>query len=270
VRLLQALRNEAAKIEADLKNSSLFSHMGDRGNHRESIIQAFLRPFLPQCYGLSSGEVFSSDGEQSAQMDIVVYDDMFSPVLFKSGPHQLFPAEAVYGAIEVKSDLSSAELDRACQNSRKLKVLKRTATDMLDFTPLARLNLGPEFETGEKLPRNPYLTFTFSFHGPPAETTAVNLNERIASEPEGRFLLPDFIFVADPGYMIARVAGTPESGGLRFLGSDFTNYCYLNAGKDTLPLFFLTLNTCLGAIRLRSVDYGMLWKALLNEIRLNP
>lgn len=66
--------------------------MGDRGNHREMIIRDFLRPFLPDCYGLSTGEVFSTDGTQSAQVDVVIYDAVFSAVLFKAGPHQLCPA----------------------------------------------------------------------------------------------------------------------------------------------------------------------------------
>jgi hypothetical protein len=268
--LLKALRNEAAKIGGDFENSKLFAHMGDRGSYRETIIRDFLRPFLPQCYGLSTGEVFSIDGEQSAQMDVVIYDDIFSAVLFKNGPQQLFPAESVFGAVEVKSDLNSAELERACENSRRLKVLQRAATDMLDFTPLARLNIGSEFTTGETLPQNPYMTFAFGFRGPSAETTAINLNQRIAADQANKFLLPDFVFVANPGYMIARVAGTVETGGgFRLLGKEFTNYGYLNAGADTLPLFFLTLNSCLGQIRLRSVNYGALWNTLLNEIRLS-
>ena len=113
--LLQALRNEGVKIRAELANSNLFAQMGDRGSHREAIIKGFLRPFLPDCYGLSSGEVFSADGAQSAQVDVVVYASVFSTVLFKNGPQQLFPAESVFGAIEVKSDLNSTELDRPCQ-----------------------------------------------------------------------------------------------------------------------------------------------------------
>jgi hypothetical protein len=119
--LLQALRNQALKIKADLENSRLFAQMGDRGSYREAIIRDFLRPCLPECYGLSTGEVFSADGKESAQIDIVVHDAVFSAVLFKNGPQQLFPAESVFGAVEVKSELNSAELERACANSRPLK-----------------------------------------------------------------------------------------------------------------------------------------------------
>src|SRR6202043_2329143 len=100
--LLRALHNEAAKIVADIENSNLFTHMGDRGTFRENIIANFLRPFLPDCYGLSSGEVFAQDGSQSAQVDIVLYDTLFSTVLFKGRQSMLFPSESVFGSIEVK------------------------------------------------------------------------------------------------------------------------------------------------------------------------
>src|ERR1035441_10286665 len=138
MRLLEALRNQTAKIAADLDNSKLFTHMGDRGAFREAIIKDFLRPFLPDCYGLSSGEIFSMSGTQSAQVDIVVYDALFSTVLFRNGPQQLFPAESVYGSIEVKSNLS-----RTDAGERRLypQSAQRTA-DVRRFPDGARLAPG--------------------------------------------------------------------------------------------------------------------------------
>ena len=241
MRLLQALRNQAAKIKTELENSNLFTHMGDRGNYREAIIRDFLRPFLPECYGLSTGEVFSGDGKQSAQIDIVIYDAVFSAVLFKHGPQQLFPAESVFGAVEVKSDLTGSELSKACENSRRLKELQRPATDMLDFTPLVHLNVEERVFGYDKQPHNPYATFAFGFRGLSAESAAINLNQRIASAPTNKHLLPDFVFVSDPGYMLARCKGNLETGeDLSFAlpGQDFVQYGRLETGADALPLFF--------------------------------
>ncbi len=64
------------------------------------------------------GEIFAGDGARSAQVDIVLYDAMFSTVLFRNGPEQLFPAESVFGSIEVKSNLTTEELDKACGTLR--------------------------------------------------------------------------------------------------------------------------------------------------------
>jgi hypothetical protein len=116
--------------------------MGDRGEFRDKILARFLRPFLPPCYGLDSGEVFSSDGQQSAQIDIGIYDAVFSPVLFRNGSRLLFPAESIYGTVEVKSHLSLNELDRACNNVASVKTLQRPSTDSLDLLPHLRLGIG--------------------------------------------------------------------------------------------------------------------------------
>jgi len=82
MRILEALRIEAENIETGIKRSRLFTQMLDRGEFREQVIAQFLRPFLPPCYGLGNGEIFSSDGQQSAQVDIVFFDAIFSTVLF--------------------------------------------------------------------------------------------------------------------------------------------------------------------------------------------
>jgi hypothetical protein len=110
---------------------------------------------------------------------------------------------------------------------------------MLDFTPLARLHIGSEFTTGEALPRNPYVTFAFGFRGPSAETTANNLNQRVASDSANKLLLPDFIFVSDPGYMMARFAGVLNKEWKYALpGQHFTQYGYFNAGATRYPSSF--------------------------------
>lgn len=143
--LLQAVRNQAAQIALRLQDSNLFTHMGDRGTFREGIISEFLRPFLPECYGLGSGEVFSADGTQSAQIDIVLYDAIFSTVLFRNADKQLFPAESVFGSIEVKSRLDSDGLRIAVDNVASLKRLPRPDSDMLDLLPFLRFGVSDNF-----------------------------------------------------------------------------------------------------------------------------
>lgn len=96
MRLLEALRLHPRTVTLGVENSRLFKHMGDRGTFRERVIQEFLRTFLPLAYGLSAGEVFAADGSQSAQVDIVLYDALFSTVLFRDAGQQLFPAESVF------------------------------------------------------------------------------------------------------------------------------------------------------------------------------
>jgi hypothetical protein len=268
MRLFEALRNQSAKIAADLENSKLFTHMGDRGSFREAIIKDFLRPFLPDCFGLSSGEIFAMNGAQSAQVDIVVYDAVFSTVLFRNGTHQLFPAESVYGSIEVKSNLSSSELDRACENVASVKNLQRRRGDSLDLLPFLRLELGPGLAGGGDL-RNPYLGIVFGYSGIEAPKIVEDLSRRLRERPEAKQLLPDFVFVARPGYFIARSA-VRDGKDCTLLGGgqDYGKFLWTPTGEDTLPLFYLTLNVCLSHLRLRAPDFQDLWRQFLLQLVL--
>jgi hypothetical protein len=265
MRLLQALRNQSAKIRADLENSKLFTQMGDRGTFRESIIREFLRPFLPDCYGLSSGEVFSSDGSQSAQVDIVIYDAVFSTVLFRDGPNQLFPAESVFGSIEVKSRLSTAELAAACHNIESVKALSRANADSLDLLPTLRLELGPGLTCATDK-RNPYLGIVFAYEGLEPMTIANDLSRRSRENTINRLSLPDFVFVAKPGYMIARYVDRDGKHCVTAPGNEYKDYLALPTGDDTLPLFFLTVNACLAQLRLRALDFSAVWNHLFFDL----
>jgi hypothetical protein len=267
--LLRALRNQSAKITADLENSKLFTHMGDRGSFREAIIREFLRPFLPECYGLSSGEIFAGDGSHSAQVDIVLYDAVFSTVLFRSGPNQLFPAESVFGSIEVKSNLSTDELNKACGNIASVKKLERADSDMMDLLPSVRLGVGPPLSY-DQARRNPYLGIVFAYSGIAPQSVVAELSRRIQETPAAKQLLPDFVFVARPGYVVTRIAerdgkGHPILGG----GQDFDKYLWTATGDDTLPLFYFTVNACLSHLRLRAPNFAHLWENLFLQLVLN-
>ena len=159
--LLQALRNAAGRLAASFEDSKLFQHCGERGQFREHVIGQFLRPMLPECYGIGSGQVFSEDGTESREIDIVLYDRVFSGVLFRDAPSSLFPCESVYGSIEVKSNLTTAELESSIENVRSVKRLKRAPSDMCDLLPFRRLGIGNGLQIDPRT-RNPYLGFIFA------------------------------------------------------------------------------------------------------------
>ena len=78
--------------------------------------------------------------------------------------------------------------------------------------------------------------------------------------------MPDFVFVARPGYMVARVHMEGGQAVVHGPGREFTNFMYIMAGEDTLPLFYISLNICLGNVRLHSVDFLSLWQQLLGQV----
>src|SRR5262249_10935977 len=157
----------------------------------------------------------------------------------------LFPAESVFGSIEVKSNLTLSELDLACQNVASIKRLKRVRADTLDLLPHLRVELGPTLAGGGDF-RNPYLGVVFGYRGAPPQSVATELSVRAQSLGGEKEKLPNFVFVVEPGYMIMRCQ---QNGAPAPPGSDFATFGFLPVGSDTLPLFFLTLNICLGSLR---------------------
>ncbi len=268
MKLLAALRNASRRLAADFEDSKLFQHSGDKGEFREYIITRFLRPFLPECYGIGSGEIFSTSGQYSKQIDLVLFDSVFSNVLFRDANNSLFPCEAVYGLIEVKSNLSVKELKTSIDNVASVKKLERNKSDMMDILPFRRLSVGDGL-WHSRLQRNPYLGVVFAYDGVTAQTAIDMLwFEYLTKEEFPKNHLPDFIFSYQRGYTILKAIKQDNSnnGRIAKLGEEFNDYAVLQTGEDTLPLFFLTLNICLNQIILKAPDFDFYWTQILNEV----
>ena len=263
MKILEALRNAASRVQSHVTDSNLFGHMGNRGTRRERIVEEFVRPFLAPCYGLASGEVFDSVGNGSRQVDVLVFDAAFSAPLLLDKKTNLgvFPCESVYAAIEVKSDLSSDEIQTAVDNIASVKCLKRVPSDASQILPRVRLKLGDGLSAGTGV-LNPYLGAVFGDKGATANTAL----KKLQAQTMEKDLLPDFLVCNDPGYMILRLRtdGRPSPP-----GGKWTGYGIIHTGPDTLPLFFLSLNVCLRQIRLREPDWNHYWIELTKSLVAN-
>jgi len=265
--LLQALRNAAIRMEADLEDSKLFTHPGDKGEFREHVIGKFLRPFLPNCYGIGSGLVFSADGSASHSVDIVVYDDVFSNVLFRDSVNNLFPCESVYGTIEVKSVLSTEELEKSIANIASVKRLPRAATSGLDVTPTHQIKFTGEVQfTPNAYPSNAYLGIVFAYDGLSPIRTLEVLNSHLVSGQYPMEHLPNFVFLHKHGTTILRIMREGTSARIVAAGEPFNAYLCHASSTDTLPLFFLTVNAILNGIRLRAPDFGQYWRQVIYQV----
>jgi hypothetical protein len=105
-----------ARIQAAIgaaKASTGISHRGMKGEIREILVKDLLRPLLPSDLGVGTGQIISALGETSSQQDIVLYDRRILPPLIFEERMGLFPIESVLFAIEIKSTLTAAELDKS-------------------------------------------------------------------------------------------------------------------------------------------------------------
>jgi hypothetical protein len=112
------------------------NHRPAKGELRELFISAVLRSFLTQQFGLGSGVVVNQRGVESNQIDIVIYDNRIVPPLIREQRLGVYPAESVLATIEVKSNLTKAELLKAESAARNLlgSVYDPSASIYSDFT----------------------------------------------------------------------------------------------------------------------------------------
>lgn len=116
----------ANKLLADFDQiQAQIDHAGERGRQRERAIATFLAKYLPKRYSLGTGHVIDSRGNVSKQCDIVIYDALNCPLLLAEEGYQLFPVEAVFGIVEVKSVFDAGTIAKSVQNIQSAKQLQR-------------------------------------------------------------------------------------------------------------------------------------------------
>ncbi len=122
--LQKKLRAAQEQMNAKLEEArATFRHPGDKGSSAEEAFRTFLRQYLPRRLEIGHGEIIDSLGGRSRQTDIVVATEDH-PFTFSTDSPGLFFIEGVSAAGEVKSVLTSHELDTACESSRQFKQLK--------------------------------------------------------------------------------------------------------------------------------------------------
>lgn len=103
------------------------THDGKRGDVAENHFLDALRRYLPRRYSAGSAIVIDSHGHTSDQIDIVIYDQQFTPVLLDQHHHKYVPAEAVYAVLEVKPTINREYLQYAGRKAASVRKLHRTS-----------------------------------------------------------------------------------------------------------------------------------------------
>lgn len=92
------------RLEAEYEASDNINHAQTMGVEREIFLTNVLSELYPEKYVFTSGEIIDSDGNNSKQCDIIVYDERYPQI--KHGRTAQLLAEGVLAHIEVKSELT--------------------------------------------------------------------------------------------------------------------------------------------------------------------
>ena len=105
-------------------NIGTVDHSGLKGRIREIITEKLLKPLLPPGVETGSGKIIDSQGNQSAETDIIIYSRLTLPPLIYGHSTGLYPVEACIYSIEVKSILNATELQDTLKKVRRLRNLR--------------------------------------------------------------------------------------------------------------------------------------------------
>lgn len=104
-----------------------FVHPGTMGDNSEANWIDWFKNYLPKRYKVAKGIIIDSAGNQSHQIDLVIYDAQYSYLVFNQGDSKLIPAESVYAIFEVKQDLNKTHIEYAGEKAKSVRSLYRTS-----------------------------------------------------------------------------------------------------------------------------------------------
>jgi hypothetical protein len=224
-----ALKRSGKILEAYFEQSKDVFHNASKGAIREQIVNRVIRPFMPQCYGLSGGEVFDKYGNTSKQLDLIVYDNLFSYTVPYIDNFIQFPCESIYGNIEIKSNLNKDEFDKAIENIRSFKCLRREGTHSWTVTPQVQITINGQPNDHN---RNPYFGIIFAYESVEAATIKGYFEEkRSVYTPD---LLPNAIVLYSKKQILMQTNARQVEA---YPCNNFDRYTILDCGEDTLALF---------------------------------
>jgi hypothetical protein len=129
--LVEVFRRVQAQMLSDLSVGGLFEHASSAGAATEHHWINLFERYLPRRYRAAPAFVIDADGGRSRQIDIAIFDNLYSPPLF---PHEAgfhLPAESVYAVFEVKPTISKQWLRDAAEKAASVRALRRTSVPVI-------------------------------------------------------------------------------------------------------------------------------------------
>ncbi len=116
---------------SQLAAGELFEHPTTSGAVTEHHWLELLNRYLPHRYRAASAFIVDADGQRSRQIDIAIYDNLYSPLLFPDAAGLHIPAESVYAVFEVKQDVNQRLIRDAGGKAASVRRLRRTSIPVI-------------------------------------------------------------------------------------------------------------------------------------------
>ncbi|WP_059040663.1 DUF6602 domain-containing protein [Paenibacillus rubinfantis] len=107
------------------------THAPTKGAAVERSWIEFLSNYLPNWYCVDTAFVVDHTGTRSDQIDLVIYDQQYSPFVFLHDGVKFIPAESVYAIFEIKQALNKPHIEYAAGKAESVRALKRTSVPIV-------------------------------------------------------------------------------------------------------------------------------------------
>lgn len=116
------------KVEQSLNQArKSFAHTGTKGDASEAVWCDLLNTYLPKRYQVDTAHVVDNHGAFSQQIDVVIYDRQYTPLIFEMHGNKIIPAESVYAVFEAKQTLNATYVGYARDKAASVRKLDRTS-----------------------------------------------------------------------------------------------------------------------------------------------
>jgi hypothetical protein len=131
------------EMQAQLALGSQFEHPTASGAAAEQVWLNALTRYLPKRYTAAPAFVIDSHGRRSRQIDIAIFDNLYSPLLFPHASGLHVPAESVHAVFEVKQSVSRQSIADAQKKASSVHALRRYPVRVLSGHTLKTVRAEP-------------------------------------------------------------------------------------------------------------------------------
>jgi len=215
-------KTKQAILESTL--NILLTHPPTKGEHNERAWINYFRSFLPDKFAIDKGFAFDAKGNVSDQIDVILYDALYTPLIFSTeADDKYITAESIYAVFESKPVINKETIEYANKKAATIVNLIRSSRGMINAGKavpprelthiiggiLAIDSIENETSLREYLTYSPYIDIgcaikKTSFFAYRSEAGGL-LDIKFSSKEES--ILALFYFVLDGLYKIGTVAG---------------------------------------------------------------
>jgi hypothetical protein len=100
------------------------------GDSSQVAWTSMFEKYLPKRYCTATATIVDANGRFSEQIDVVIYDRQYSPLIFEHQDQLVIPAEAIYAVFEAKQEINKQHIQYAQKKVGSVRKLQRTSVQI--------------------------------------------------------------------------------------------------------------------------------------------